>query len=182
MGGFKPEQRYDVLKPEYKVGGQPGALDYKEPLRPVPHEQLFQPQSFHVKTEPEYTDYPTDRQTYAERQAYGDRQAYTDRHSYPRSDYCEESITENRMYSHESLARISHTQDQLAKYNSESLSRLANGLSGGDGLGRLSGGESLSRLSQAQDSLARISNMTNSISPPQSSSHSSLSPGNQIKN
>ena len=93
------------------------------------------------------------------------------------------------MYSHESLARLSHTQDQLAKYNSDNLSRLSaqdglsrltNGLSGGEGLGRLTGSESLSRLSQAQDSLARISNMTNSISPPQSSSHSSLSPGRGI--
>ena len=92
------------------------------------------------------------------------------------------------MYSHESLARLSHTQDQLAKYNSDNLSRLSaqdglsrltNGLSGGEGLGRLTGSESLSRLSQAQDSLARISNMTNSISPPQSSSHSSLSPGKE---
>ena len=45
------------------------------------------------------------------------------------------------------------------------------------------GQDSLSRLgssSQAQDSLARISSMTNSISPPQTSSHGSLSPGQSL--
>ena len=86
-------------------------------------------------------------------------------------------------------------QEQLAKFSSDSLSRLGqdglsrlSGLSGAgqDGLSRLSGLSGMEgglsrlsgdRLTQAQDSLARISSMTNSISPPQSSSHSSHSPG-----
>merc|ERR1719356_1753444 len=45
--------------------------------------------------------------------------------------------------------------------------------------GHLSSGD-ISRLSQTQDSLARISSMTNSISPPQNS-HGSLSPDDKEK-
>lgn len=89
-------------------------------------------------------------------------------------------------YSQDSLSRLSG-QDNFSRLSAglggEGLSRLSGLSQGGEGLSRLSGlsqgGEGLSRLSglsQAQDSLARISSMTNSISPPQSSSHS-LSPG-----
>ena len=169
--------------------GHAGHVGYKEPLRAIgqPTDQHHYPPSHAyntIKTEqPDYLDYSTDNPT---------------SNTAPNTH-----MVDNMMYSHEGLSRLTSQghHDQLAKYSTDSLSRLsagqqeglsrlANGLPGcttdaataaataAAGLSRLGmTGDSLSRLSQAQDSLARISSMTNSISPPQSSSHSSLSPG-----
>ena len=155
----KPYARYESSKHEYGKGllqDQGVNHVYKDPSLRNHH---YTSSSQYIKPEPDYQDYPAvERQ-----QEYSEDQqrdlGYTDR-----------QMVDSMMYNPDSLSRLSHSQDQLAKYNTDSLSRLS-GLS--------SAAEGLSRL-QAQDSLARISSMTNSISPPQSSSHSSLSPGTSL--